>query len=48
MISGISVVRVYAPSYLPGAIGSFDLTAKHHETGLVSKYPHVQAVMAFT
>jgi cytochrome-b5 reductase len=39
-INGKSVKRPYTPSSMPGATGSFDLTVKRYETGLISKYLH--------
>jgi cytochrome-b5 reductase len=44
VIDGKSVKRPYTPSSLPGATGSFDLTVKRYETGVVSKYLHNQRI----
>jgi cytochrome-b5 reductase len=43
-INGKTVKRPYTPSSLPGTTGSFDLTVKRYETGVVSKYLHDQHV----
>jgi len=43
-IDGKSVKRAYTPSSLPGATGSFDLTVKRYDTGIVSKYLHDQRI----
>jgi cytochrome-b5 reductase len=43
-INGKSVKRPYTPSSMPGTTGSFDLTVKRYETGLISKYLHEQKV----
>ncbi|MBI3355862.1 MAG: cytochrome-b5 reductase [Nitrospirae bacterium] len=43
-INGKPVKRPYTPSSLPGTTGSFDLTVKRYETGVVSKYLHDQHV----
>ncbi|MGE0468563.1 MAG: cytochrome b5 reductase family protein [Nitrospira sp.] len=41
-LDGKAVKRAYTPSSLPGTAGSFDLTVKRYETGMVSKYLHDQ------
>lgn len=43
-INGKAVKRPYTPSSLPGTTGSFDLTVKRYETGVVSKYLHDQHI----
>jgi len=43
-IDGKTVKRPYTPSSLPGVAGSFDLTVKRYETGMVSKYLHDRKV----
>ena len=43
-INGKAVKRPYTPSSMPGATGYFDLTVKHYENGLISKYLHEQKV----
>lgn len=43
-INGKSVKRPYTPSSIPGATGSFDLTVKRYETGVVSRYLHDRQV----
>ena len=39
-IGGKQVKRPYTPSSMPGATGSFDLTVKRYETGVMSRYLH--------
>jgi cytochrome-b5 reductase len=41
---GKAVKRAYTPSSLPGATGSFDLTVKRYDTGVVSTYLHDQHI----
>ncbi|MDO9116412.1 MAG: NADH-cytochrome b5 reductase [Nitrospira sp.] len=43
-IDGKSVKRPYTPSSMPGATGSFDLTVKRYETGVISRYLHDRQV----
>ncbi|MCS6294412.1 MAG: cytochrome-b5 reductase [Nitrospira sp.] len=43
-INGKPVKRPYTPSSMPGATGSFDLTVKRYETGVVSRYLHERQV----
>jgi len=43
-IDGKAVKRPYTPSSTPGLTGSFDLTVKRYETGLVSKYLHERKI----
>jgi cytochrome-b5 reductase len=43
-INGKAVKRPYTPSSLPGTVGSFTLTIKRYETGVVSKYVHDRQV----
>jgi cytochrome-b5 reductase len=43
-INGKPVKRPYTPSSIPGITGSFDLTVKRYETGVVSKYLHDQHI----
>ncbi len=43
-IDGKPVKRPYTPSSMPGATGSFDLTVKRYETGVISRYLHDRQV----
>jgi cytochrome-b5 reductase len=43
-INGKPVKRPYTPSSLPGTTGYFDLTVKHYEAGVVSRYLHDQKI----
>ena len=43
-LNGKTVKRPYTPSSLPGMTGSFDLTVKRYETGVVSKHLHDQRI----
>lgn len=43
-INGKPVKRPYTPSSMPGATGSFDLTVKRYETGVISRYLHDRQV----
>jgi len=43
-INGKPVKRPYTPSSLPGATGSFDLTVKRYEAGVISRHLHDRQV----
>jgi len=43
-INSKPVTRSYTLSSMPGATGTFDLTVKRHETGVVSPYLHDRRV----
>jgi cytochrome-b5 reductase len=43
-INGKPVKRPYTPSSMPGATGSFDLTVKRYEAGVISRYLHERQV----
>ena len=43
-IDGKAVKRPYTPSSLPGLRGSFDLTVKRYENGVISRYLHERQV----
>jgi cytochrome-b5 reductase len=42
--NGKAVKRPYTPSSLPGTVGSFTLTVKRYEAGIVSKHIHDQKI----
>ena len=43
-VNGKTVKRPYTPSSLPGTVGSFALTVKRYEAGIVSRHIHDQKV----
>lgn len=43
-LNGKQLKRAYTPSSLPGTMGSFDLTVKRYDAGIVSKYLHDQRI----
>lgn len=43
-INGKPVKRPYTPSSMPGATGSFDLTVKRYEAGVISRHLHDRQV----
>lgn len=42
--NGKQLKRAYTPSSLPGTMGSFDLTVKRYDAGVVSNYLHEQRI----
>ncbi len=43
-VNGKAVTRPYTPSSLPGTVGSFALTVKRYEAGIVSRHIHDQKI----